>query len=348
MRLLTSRITRPLIYVAVIVCAIAALQLNQQAPKLKKYEDSFRVFGTYGTITFWTADREKAEKVSRKIITQLRSLNNTISLFREESELNRLNEKAGQQAVKCSPELWSILKQARKAYKKTDGAFDISIGPLMDTWGFYTDRDKYPPENEIEQTLGKVGLDKVNFHDKDRSVKFANEKIYLDFGGIAKGYGLDMAVKTAGKAGIDRGMINLGGNIYVFPKPPPDREKYRIGIRNPRDKSDILGEITVTDKFISTSGNYENSHKLSGKLVHHILNPDTGYPVPRVSSTTVVADSGVKSDIYSTAIFIKGWDFARQVCTDNRKISVMRIAKNDNGSSRIKTLSWPWSLQSDF
>ena len=341
----SPRITRPLVYVIVIACAIAALQLTKQSSGGNKYEESFQVFGTYGTITLWTAEKEKAERVCQKIISKLHKLNNRISLFKTNSELSHLNEKAGRLAVKCTPELWRILQQSQQAYKQTQGAFDISVGPLMDTWGFYTDRKMYPPENEVAQTVKKIGLDNVTFNKEERSVKFDNNKVYLDLGGIAKGYGLDMAVKTAENAGIKRGMINLGGNIYVFPKPPPDREKYRIGIRNPLDKTKTLNKITVTDKFIATSGNYENKHDLNGKLVHHIINPETGYPVPKVSSTTVVADSGVKSDVYSTAIFIKGWDFARDLCFNNRNISVMRVKKNSKGKFRIQALNWHWPLK---
>lgn len=339
---LSYRLVRPLIYVSIIITAVLFFRLANPAPR--KYEESFNAFGTYGKITFWHPDKDTAEETGEEIVEQLQTLSRRLNIFTEDSELSQLNSNAASAPFKCSPRLWQVLQKARRAYEQTDGSVDISIGPLMDLWGFHGGTEKkYPSAREVADKKALCGLDKVDFNEEEKKVVFSKPGMYLDLGAIAKGYALDLAVETAVGRGIEQGIIDIGGNIYVFPKPPPNRENYHVGIRAPHGKDDLLAKVEVTDCFIATSGNYENAYQLDGKTVHHIIDPDTGYPVENIASVTALAETGVQSDAFSTAVFIKGWDFAQQLCIEHNARSFIRM-KDKEGEQVVEALNWKWPL----
>jgi thiamine biosynthesis lipoprotein len=236
------------------------------------------------------------------------------------SELSKLNKRAYKEEVVCSPLLWDIIQEARFAYKFSNGAFDISIKPLMDFWGFY----KKNPQNkvdikELEKAKNLVGLNKVIFNDKNKSIKFTLEGMALDLGGIAKGYAIDLAAKNLSKYNITSGMINLGGNILFLPIMPKGKKEYLVSIKSP-DNSNSPSNIILKIKennAVSTSGNYERFVWQDKKKIGHIMIPSTVKTrKKKFSSVSVIAPKAVTSDWLSTAIFVSGnYDFIKKVKT---------------------------------
>ena len=337
-------LVRPLLYAGAILFAAYAIRMLHDQNDRKPYTTGFEVFGTYGRLTLW-ADAETARQAGADMREEMRHLHNMLNLFNKNSELARLNRNAYHRPVKCSPELWAIMRTARQAYRLSDGAFDISVGALMDVWGFHQSRNSYPEPRDIKKALEACGLDKVRFNDQARTVKFTHPDTYLDFGGLAKGYALDRAVEIAAKHGIKAGLIDLGGNVFCLSQPPPGRETYKIGVRNPFQPDSVMQTVPVLGRAVATSGNYENYYFKNGKLVHHILDPRTGYPVERTASVTVISPRGWLSDLYSTAVFIKGEKLAAKVCREESSTSVLLIRGRRNDEPEIRQWRWPTTTE---
>jgi thiamine biosynthesis lipoprotein len=323
-----------LLIAAIAVALLAVLLVRQRSTTKPAHEYQFAVFGTYAKLTFWGPEA-LARKGAKQIEEALKELNDRINVFDEHSELSQLNQAAASGEVHCSPQLWDMLRVARRAHRETGGAFDVTIGPLMKLWGFYARRQTYPDEPEVAAAHALVGLDKVFFNDQEHTVRFSEPGMYLDFGGLAKGYALDLAAEIAGRAGLTCGMIDLGGNIYCLPVPPPGQEAYRVGIRDPDASDRLLSAERLLDQAIATSGNYENSLFLQGRFVHHIVNPATGYPVATTASVTVITPSGTASDIYSTAIFVRGVSLAEDFCRDHPRSQVIILRKDQDGERTV-------------
>ncbi len=298
------------------------------------------LLGTSVAVKFY-APEAQASKAANEIFDFLQQLHDTVNVFDKESEISRLNRSAGIKPFKCSDLLWDILQAGRRGYEISEGCFDISTGPLMRLWGFHRKRSQWPSELEIAKVKALVGLDKVKFNDAEKSVAFSVEGMYLDFGGIAKGFALDRCRQIAEDNGIVCGVIDLGGNVYCFSTPPEEREFYNVGIRKPRNGgfSDVL---KIKNRFVATSGDYERFTFIDGKRVTHIVDPRTGLPIENRGSVSVVTAGGVESDIFSTAIFVGGEVMAKKLVGKNPELQYMIIDFQENGKFKYSVFGDVW------
>ena len=326
---------------------------------------TFHSMNTYVTYRLYLRDKESAAPVFKIVNGSFRDVNAMCNRFDPKSELARLNENAYGEKFKCSPELWELLMKAREMYDLSGGAFDISVGPLTAIW-----KDRFrktlPTDEEIAAAKAKVGLNKVIFYKDEMSVRFTVEGMSLDLGGIAKGAALDLTKKrlegkTAiganlsedatfmewleahfrGKAtDLDCGFINAGGNVITLPEPPPKEEKYTVVIQNPVDpKGEPCARAEMLDESVSTSGNYERYVVINGKHYTHIVDPVSGRPVENMLSVTVITKHAVDADALSTAIFIKGKDFAVQMKEKFPDLRVLMFYIDPARSEQIQTFS---------
>jgi thiamine biosynthesis lipoprotein len=334
--------------VLVFACAMIVLVglrncTSRQAPESQvpgpTLVQEFDVFGTHAVLQLW-GDRTVCQNAADAVEHRMLELHDQINLFDEDSELIQLNQAAFDAPFECSDELWDLLETARRAYDETGGSFDVSVGPLMSLWGFNKKQKTYPAPEQVEKALQAVGLDKIRFDNARHTVRFTHPDTYLDFGGIAKGYALDLAVAIAREHGVDTGIIDLGGNIYCLENTPGDIESYTIGIRDPQWTGELLETIELRDQAVATSGNYENFIMLDGKFVHHIVDPRTGYPVPNTASVTVIADEGWVSDVFSTAIFVRGPEFAEHLLKIRPTTRVIFV-RSDAGLRTRNILHFP-------
>ncbi len=279
--------------------------LDQRLGSRERYEERFRVMGTIAGFTFFgsPADNEEAARAARAAFEEVVRIAN---LYNPQSELSRLNRDAFDHPFPCSPQLWLLLEEARQAWEFSDGAFDITAKPLMDLWGFYRKRgDTLPTPEEIAAARRLVGLEKVTFDDDKQTVRFTLPGMALDLGGIAKGFAVDLAAEAVIDLGLQQGVIDLGGNLRLLPEPPPGKEFYSVGIRNPAKPDTILpGTYELRSASLSTSGNYERFVTIQGKLYGHIMNPATGEPTTATGSVTVIAPSAMLADWLSTTLFL--------------------------------------------
>lgn len=317
----------------VLLALFAVRLVNRAAEDSVKYERTFQIMGTVAKFTFYAPSdvaREAAD-AARATFDRTTALCN---LYDPESELARLNAQAYEKPFVCSPELWFLLLEARKAHLFSDGLFDITAKPLMDLWGFYRKRGDTPPsEQEIAETMTRVGLDKVVFNNINRTVKFTVPGMSFDLGGIAKGYAVDRAAEAVEQRGIRSGVVDLGGNLRLLPKPPPGQSAYRVGIHSPRHGGDALDDVLeLVNVSLSTSGNYERFVMLGGVHYGHIMNPLTGQATQTAGSVTVIAPSAMTADWLSTAIFLGGRELAKRAESAFSGVSVIII--NDTGDDK--------------
>jgi len=251
-----------------------------------------------GTFVEVTSPNKEAAEI---VFAEFERIENLLSKYKPESEVSKLNATG---KLKVSPETFYVIKKSRELWQLTDGAFDITVGPLIDLWGFTNKEYKVPIDVEIKNALKFVGSDKIILHEKDNVVEFMLSGTRIDLGAIAKGYALDCAVKKLKEKGINSCLINSGGQVYALGV--KFGSAWKIAVRDPRQK-DFSGYLELKDKSASTSGDYEQYFIQKDKRFSHILNPKTGYPADSgVKSVTVVARDGLIADALSTAIFVLG------------------------------------------
>jgi thiamine biosynthesis lipoprotein len=303
---------------------------------LNRVQRTYPVMGTFAKTVFY-GKTELSEKASDTVRDIFFKVQDACNIFNPASELSRLNASAFNKPFKCSPLLWEVLLLSRKAYKVSGGSFDVTARPLMVLWGFYRKRgDSLPSEVEIQKAMRSVGMDKVMFNDKERSVKFTVSGMSFDLGGIAKGFAVDMAAEEVLKQGVKQGVIDLGGNMFCLPEPPPGKQVYTIGIRNPMEKEQVCGLVKMKNSAVATSGNYERYVEIKGKHYTHIMNPRTGRPVEDMLSVTVVTPDAGDADFLSTSAFINGVKFAENISSKMPATSFFIIRRSAKDKSRIE------------
>ena len=292
---------------AALALAALAAWMFFRAGRVRESRFVFGAMGTRAACTFYTSDAKTAEAAFAAVKREFDRITKVCSLYDPESELSRLNREASKDFFVCSPLLWRVLAEARRAHAASSGAFDVTVKPLMDLRGFYRKRNELPSPEELAAALTRVGLDKLEWDDARRAVRFKLPGMALDLGGIAKGYALDLAAAAVRELGVHSGVIDLGGNLYLLPEPPPGRESYRIGIRSPSGKGDS-GEVLELKGpcAVSTSGSYERFVVLAGRRYGHVVDPATGDAPYLDRSATAVAPTGIEADWLSSAAFLRG------------------------------------------
>ncbi|MBI5639277.1 MAG: FAD:protein FMN transferase [Nitrospirae bacterium] len=280
------------------------------------YRTTKPLMDTMVTITVVSDSKERAEKATADAFSAMERLGDLVSFFSENSELALINRNAGIRKVKVSSETLDVIEKAVSVSENSGGAFDPTIGPVMKLWDFHN--NIRPADAELRQKLRLVDYRKILI-DKNKSTVFLQEKgMLLDLGGIAKGYSADLAVDTLMKNGIHSGIVAAAGDIRTFGT-KPDGKLWNIGIRNPRQKDtadELLAKVHLSDRAISTSGDYERFFIADGKRFHHLLDPRTGYPADACRSVSIISRRGVFSDAYSTAVFILGPEKGQQLISE--------------------------------
>ena len=260
--------------------------------RIHEYEGS--LFGSYVKIKVLEMNAEKTNRAVAKAFAEMAKLDSLFSLYNPKSEINQINQ---QRKIKPSRDFKDLLLQAIEISKKSNGAFDISIYPLIQFWRDYFKSEELPDSLEIRRLLKFVDYQKI---------KIQNDSIYLpdsfkiDLGGIAVGYSIDRAVEILKLEGIKTGLIDAGGDIMGF-----GNRKWKVAVKNPRGE-ELIRTFSIQNQGIATSGDYEKFFIKNDIRYHHILNSKTGYPAWGCASVTVIAPDAITADAYSTTIFVLG------------------------------------------
>lgn len=263
---------------------------------------------TYMTLT---AYGEKCEEAVEEAAAEIQRLDDLLSTGKQQSEIGMLNQ-SGEGVI--SADTQKLLEKSKFLFESTKGAFDITIYPLMEEWGFTTEQYQVPQEKRLEELLEKVDTSKMKYEEKTHTVTLENGQ-GIDFGAIAKGYTSNRVMEIFEEYGLVSGVVSLGGNVQCYSS-KVDGSAWRCGIvnpLNPDDSSDYMGIVSVVDKAVITSGGYERyfTEETTGKTYHHILDPETGYPAESgLLSVTIVSEDGMLADGLSTSVFVMGLEKA--------------------------------------
>ena len=301
----------------------------------KVYQYSFPSMGTACELTIWTSRKEEAQAAVKKARELVDLIEAKLSTYKQESEINLMNTSAYKEEFKCSDILWENLKLASYAHDLSNGGFDVTVGPLVKLWSIKNKRSELPEKNEIDEVLKVVGFDKLELNEKERSVKFKVDGLKIDFGGLTKGWAVDKAAELLMKAGFDKFIVNLGGNLYCSGVAPEGKKSYKIGIKDPRNKNKLCAKLDLKAQAVATSGNYEQFIMIDGKRYTHIIDPRTGYPVAEVDAVTAISPSATLSDILSTAIFVEGEKLIPELHGKIKNLNILFIDIKEDGKDRV-------------
>jgi thiamine biosynthesis lipoprotein len=289
---------------------LTGLALGACAPPLEErfHTESIVAMGTVVDVVTDVPDPELRPDLVRDIETLLRDFERDYYAWAD-GELARLNQGLGRgDAVHVTPALANLLRVAQRYSAQSNGAFDPGVGALVELWGFHdgTAVPNVPPDPAaIAAWLERDGgIRNLEIAPDGTVTRTRGEAFILDLGGIAKGTALDRIIAKLRTAGIERALVNTGGQVRVLGS--RDERAWRVGIRAPRAEA-ILGIVELqSGESVSTSGDYERFYDHAGKRMHHILDPRTGYPVTHTQAVTVIAADGTLADAASTALFVAG------------------------------------------
>lgn len=273
------------------------------------------------TIEAYGENADKAVRESKNSVIELEKL---LSVNDEKSEIYAVNHG---ESPELSEKTLNLVTFSLVIAEKTGGAFDPTVFPITAAWGFTTDKKRVPDKEEIALLLKKVDYEKASVSGK---CVVLEEGMTLDFGGIAKGYASDICAAIMRENGVKSALINLGGNVYAFGK-RPDGNLWRIGVADPLGESaeDNAGILSVSDRAVVTSGNYQRSFTQDGIVYGHIIDPKTGYPADSgLLSVTVIAADGTLCDALSTALFVMGREKAADFYRENSGFDMILIDEN--------------------
>jgi thiamine biosynthesis lipoprotein len=259
-------------------------------------------------VSAWTGDEPAARATFQEIFAELDRLESLMSVWREGSDIVRLNAAAGVKPVAIGSDVMDALRAARVVGDLTDGAFDVTFAAVSDVWKFDHDQDnRIPPREDIERRLPRVDYRALVLDSTARTAYLPRAGMRAHLGGIGKGYAVDRAAGILRSRGISDFMIQFGGDLYVAGA--HGERPWRLGIRDPRGPADrIFAAIELTNSSFSTSGDYERFFMHDGRRYHHIIDPRTGEPARGSRSVTIVADTATLADALSTGVFVMGPD----------------------------------------
>lgn len=290
-----------LIGIFLIFSLIGCTNSNDDSKPLSKTE---YFMGTVVTVTLYD---NKSEKIIDKAFEEVKKIEQLVSINMEGTELDEVNNNAGIKPVKVSDDTYNIIKKGLEYSSLTNGSFDITIGPLVKLWSIGLPEAKVPTIEEIKEKIQYINYNDVELNNSEKTVFLKKTGMIIDLGGIAKGYTADVIAQTLKDEGVEKAIIDLGGNIYALGE-KAENTLWRIGIQNPdQTRGEIVGSINVKDKSIVTSGIYERFIEQDGVKYHHILSPKSGYPYDNeIAGVTIISDKSIDGDALSTSVFSMG------------------------------------------
>ncbi len=289
---------------AALVALLALLSPPARAEWVSRTEDG--IMGTRIVVELWAEERAAGESAIDAVMDEMRHIDASMSTYKPDSEVSRVNALAAQGPVKISAELFGLLSTALEYSRITDGAFDITYASV----GFMYDfRARVrPDEKQIAAALPAVNYRHLLLDRTAGTVRFSQSGVRIDLGGIAKGYAVDRSMEILQRRGIRHALVSAGGDSRImgdrFGKP------WIVGIRHPDRKDEVIARLPLIDTAISTSGDYEHYFDENGVRYHHIIDPRTGHSASAVRSATVIAPTATRTDGLSKTAFVLGAEAA--------------------------------------
>lgn len=312
-----------------VILIVGTILIIRQQHSMPYQQCSGVIFGTTFHVTY-----QYDEDLEAEVVDKLKEVDAALSMFNEQSTISKINNN---QAVEHDKMFLDVFQLAQQVSKDTHGAFDITVAPLVNLWGFGFKHAQEPTKHAIDSLRQFVGYQKVSYDGK--TIQKQDPRIMLDCSAIAKGYGTDVVARLMDEKGVKNYLVEIGGEV-VTRGISEKRVPWKIGVTKPTDDSLHIGNelqtvLNVTDKAMATSGNYRNFYYKGGRKYAHTINPKTGRPVQHnILSATVLCNQCAKADAYATAFMVMGLDKAREVLERNPDLMVYFIY-DDKGQNKV-------------
>jgi len=312
-----------------VLTAIIIVIVRQQKTIPFQHNTGF-IFGTIYNITYQSDDDLQTE-----IEGELKKVDESLSTFNKTSTISKINQGKD---VKVDDMFAEVFTLGENIAKETDGAFDMTVAPMVNIWGFGFKTGKEPSKAVVDSLRNIVGYQKIKM-EKKHIIK-QNPNTMLDCSAIAKGFGSDVVAKFLRQKGIKNFMIEIGGEIVTYGL-NEKRVPWKIGVTKPVDDSlnnqqEIQTILNITNKAMATSGNYRKYYYKNGKKYAHTIDPKTGYPVQHnILSSTVFADNCATADAYATAFMVTGLDGAKKILAKHPELMAYFIYADQNGKNAV-------------
>ncbi len=313
-----------------VLLIIGTVLIIRQQRSIPYQHDSGFIWGTEYHITYQSDDN-----LQKGIEAEMKKVDLSLSTFNPQSVISLINQN---KPVKLDDMFIEVFTLSEQVSKETEGAFDITVAPMVNVWGFGFKSGTAPSKHVIDSLKTIVGYQKVKLQN-GRVVK-QDPRTMLDCSAIAKGYGVDVVANYLKRQGIKNFMVEIGGEIVTLGV-SESRVPWKIGVTKPVDDSLKVNEelqtiLNVTNKAMATSGNYRNFYYKGGKKYAHTIDPKTGYPVQHnILSSTVLADNCATADAYATSFMVTGLEGARKILAKHPELMVYFIYADEKGNNRV-------------
>lgn len=271
-----------------------------------RLESSVVAMGSAYSVVVYGEDRTRMEEAVDAAFEEVHRLDQMLSNYKPESELSEINRNAAERPVQVTQEMFNLLAACVEYSRESEGAFDITVGPLMKVWGFYKGTGRLPHRAEVMGALETVGYRNILLDAANRTVRFAKAGVELDPGGIGKGYAVDRMVEVLKQYGIQTALVSAAGSSIYGLGAPPGEKGWKVQIRDPKDEKKTVADVYLKDESMSTSGNYEKFFRAEGRIYSHIMDPRTGWPAQGVLSVSAVTPRTIDSEGWTKPLFVNG------------------------------------------
>ena len=280
--------------------------------------------GTVVEITLIGDDEETAKKAALQAFQEIKRIEHLMSPWIESSDVSRINRAAGKKWENVSPNTVKVIKKAEEVSEISEGAFDPTVGPLVQLWRKARERGVPPEMEDVRKTLNLVNFRNLVVNPEGK-ILLKKKGMEIDLGGIAKGYAVDKAFNLLIRLGYKNLIVNAGGDLRVGGTKLD--QPWSIGIQHPRESEKIVARISISDAAIATSGDYEKFFIYQGKRYHHIFNPKDGFPAEGCQSVSIIYKEGMMADALATAVFVLGSQKGYSLCQRLEGVNCLIIDK---------------------
>jgi thiamine biosynthesis lipoprotein len=267
--------------------------------------------GSPYAIVAYAADAQALPGIVESAFDEVDRIDRLMSHYKADSPLSWLNREAANGPVAVEAELFDFIAESLRYGRESDGAFDITVGPLMKTWGFFRGEGRLPTDAELRDVQQRVGYEHVILDTARRTIRFARPGMELDLGGIAKGYAVDRVVAHLRARGVPAALVSAGGSTVYGLGAPPGRRAWDVEIQDPLHSEKAALTVPLKDRALSVSGSSEKSFEVDGVRYAHIMDPRTARPVQGVISVAVLTSAGTAADALDNVLFVQGVDRGR-------------------------------------
>ena len=294
-------------YAVLLLSAIGGLVWLSTRNRVVSADGGYRItMGTFAHIVAVARTQPQADEAIEAAFDKIYEIDHLMSDYDPNSLLSQVNREAFAHPVPVDAELFEVLTAAKLYSCMSDGAFDITVGPVVQLWRKAKEDNLAPTPEALAKAKEAVGYENLILDTENKTVKFAKEGMFLDLGGIAKGYAVDKAIEILQAAGLKGGMVDIGGNLRCFGTPANDKPNWRIGLQDPQKEEDILMVLNMDGMAVATSGDYRRFVVINGQKHSHIINPATADSAQDLSSVTIITPTAMAADALSTTVTVMG------------------------------------------